>query len=128
VLGGSLAASGPEPTEGDQEFADRVIRLEGVAEPTVGVDGIPVPAAFAGAADVSATDEVGDDRLGSTLSYPNALGNVAAANIRLLGDARENLGMVRQKRPVRLRNHTRTSPLPNDGQQLVHHKSHNNVE
>jgi hypothetical protein len=80
-----------------------VILLEGVAQGCFGVDGVAIAPAFASAGDVPLVDEVGDDGLRGPLGDPDPCGDVAAADVGLLGDADENVGVVGEKRPDGLR-------------------------
>ena len=84
-----------------QELADAVRVLERVAE--LAVEGDPekwVASTDPGALDVAVGDEVGDDRLGRPLGDAHPGGDVTTADLRVGGDADEDVAVVGEERPT----------------------------
>ncbi len=73
--------------------------LGGVAHGDVGVDAVVVATADPLAFDVAGFHEFGDDALGGSFCDPDALGDVTESGVRVLVDAEEDLGVVREEPP-----------------------------
>lgn len=74
-----------------------------MTESKMDADFISIPTSVARPLDVSRVLQVGDDPLDSTLGDAYQVGNVPHSCLRLPGDAKENMGVVGEKRPSELR-------------------------
>jgi len=83
-----------------EERADLESALSGVPHRVLTVDLVPISTPHTLARDETRLDEVGDDPLHRSLSDPDVLGDVAQAHVRILGDAEQDLGVVRDERPA----------------------------
>jgi hypothetical protein len=63
------------------------------------VDGVAVAAPDALGLHVAGFDELGEDALGRAFGDADTLGHVAQPDLGVLGDAQENLGVVREEGP-----------------------------
>jgi hypothetical protein len=82
-----------------KERANFEILEVGVSKVSFAVDGVPVPSSQLDLGHVALGDKVAEDALGSTLSDPDAFGNVTGASVRISSDAEEHIGVVGQKDP-----------------------------
>ena len=80
-------------------MADVVAVLGGVTHGYVGSDAVVVSPADAFALDVPGFDEVGDDALGGSFGDANALSDVAESRVRIVVEAEQDLGVVREGPP-----------------------------
>ena len=73
--------------------------VQGVSHGAVWVDRIVVSSPFAPSADVACGDELSNDGLRSSLGNSDARRNIAPADIRLFGDADQNVCVVGKEGP-----------------------------
>jgi hypothetical protein len=83
-----------------EQSADVIPELSGMPHRTVALDQIVVPPTNAGALEKTSLGKVGHDALNGTLCDPDVLGDVAKADVGILSDAQQDLGVVREKGPT----------------------------
>jgi hypothetical protein len=66
----------------------------------VGLDAVVVPPAFLLLHHVAGIGQVGDDGEGAPLGDPDALGDVAEAQPRVVGDADQDASVIGEKAPA----------------------------
>lgn len=74
----------------------------GMTQTGGGLDLVMVAPTLARSDDVSACDEIGDDRLRGSFGDADLGGDVAATDVGVLGDAHEYVAVGRQKCPAEL--------------------------
>lgn len=77
-----------------------MVALAWVSQRQGRVDVVVVAAADPRAGDVTCVDEVVDDRLGGALRDLELVGEVAKADLAVLGDCKQRPGVVGQERPL----------------------------
>lgn len=80
--------------EDGEEVADALLVGELVGEWLVGVDCVVVAAAVAFARDVAAVGELGDDVVGGAFGDPDAVADLAQADLGVSRDAEQYAGVV----------------------------------
>jgi hypothetical protein len=84
-----------------EERSDLVPALRGVSHRVLTVDLVTVSTPHSLAREEAGCDEVGDDPLHGSLGDPDVIGYVAKAHVRVIRDAEQDLGVVRDERPAR---------------------------
>jgi hypothetical protein len=74
--------------------------LERVSEGEVRVDLVAVAAADTFTTDVARVLQLGDDALGGALGDADALGDLSQEHIGVLGDAQQDVRVIREERPT----------------------------
>jgi hypothetical protein len=82
------------------ERSDLVSALSGMPHRVLAVDLVPISTPHTLSRDETRLDEVGDDPLHRSLRDPDVLRDVAQAHVRVLRDAEQDLGVVRDERPA----------------------------
>jgi hypothetical protein len=86
-----------------KEHAYVEVRGYRVAERSIRVQLVMIAAALALAREVASFFEIGDDTLHGSLGDPDSGCDFTQPNLRLLCDANQNVGVIAQKRPVKIR-------------------------
>lgn len=76
-----------------------MVLVKWMAQWCVTMDRIAVASALADAGGVALCHKIGHDRLHRSFGDADSYGDVAAANIRLLGETHQHVGMVGKERP-----------------------------
>ena len=74
---------------------------EGMTEGKLRDDLVPISASLSLAEHVALFDQLGQNPVGGTLGDPDRGADVAQPDARVLGDADQHLGVVREERPCR---------------------------
>ena len=85
-----------------KEQAYVAVRGYRVAERSIRVQLVMIAAALALAREVACFFEIGDDALHGPLGDPDSGCDFTQSNLRLLRDANQNVGVIAQKRPVKV--------------------------
>ena len=83
-----------------EELADLVVLLEGVAERAFWVEHVVIASTDLFAADVTRFLEIRHDADGGPLGDADQVGDVAQAQVGVLGDRQEDVSVVGQERPL----------------------------
>jgi hypothetical protein len=83
-----------------KQRADVMSELSRVAHRAVALDHVVVPPTDAGPLEKTGLGEVGHDALNGTLCDPDVPGDVPKADVGILSDAQQDLGVVSEKRPT----------------------------
>jgi hypothetical protein len=90
----------PRPEQRFKQFADLLLPDERVTQGKLRHDLVAISPAPSLAQHVARVDEVGQDLVGGALGDADGGGDVAQPNARVMGDARKDVGVVRQEVPV----------------------------
>jgi hypothetical protein len=63
---------------------------------------VTIATTFLDAGDIPSIDKVTDDRLGGALGNAHEIGDVPGAEVRIAGEANQNMAVVGEKGPLRL--------------------------
>ncbi len=90
------------PEDEVEEHAHLAVRLDRMRQRAVQVHLVAIPPPLARAREVTSFFEIGDDALHGPLGDPDSGCDFMQSNLRLLRDANQNVGVIAQKRPVKV--------------------------
>ena len=103
-----------KPTKGDEQFTNRVILFERMTQRNISVHFVGIAATFFGAGDIPSLNEVADDCLSRAFRDANEFSNITSAEIGVAGEAHQDMAVIGEKGPARLRCATHGRPLLRD--------------
>jgi hypothetical protein len=107
VSGTGLLAPGPRRGgrnlgfDDAQDFSDLASIVHGVSQRKLAVDGVVIAASHPGLRQVAGGLELAEDLYRGALGDPDQVGDVADPQLRVAGEAREHVEVVREERPPR---------------------------
>ncbi len=84
-----------------EDLADVVVAFERMAQRKGGVELVAVAAALAVSLQVAIVDELGHDALRCAFGDADGAGHVSQAHLRVASQAQQDVGVVREERPIR---------------------------